>query len=311
MARARDPDAASVPLREPPRGVLEQLLGEPVLITGLKHKPGRRSTSRAVGPYGSAIVKVYASGRASIVAARLAALSTGPAEPLVPRSLLVDARRHLLVLSEVPGAPLREALLAGDHASAARAGVALARWHTFWRAAPHDPALRPHSAERELELLLGRARSAPAHVRAAVEAAAPPLAGEWSCSTAVHRDLYEEQIIVGDRVGLIDLDDAALGPPELDLGNLAAHCDLLALRSARPAPLWSLAVLVTAYASTGARLDEALLARCHQLALLRLVCIHGETRLLEAMTHTGRPEITRRRSRAVAGDCPDLRPRRR
>mgnify|MGYP003297699673 CR=1 FL=1 len=32
----------------------------------------------------------------------------------------------------------------------------------------------------------------------------------------VHRDLYEEQVLLGDRVGLIDLDDAALGFREDD-----------------------------------------------------------------------------------------------
>jgi hypothetical protein len=35
----------------------------------------------------------------------------------------------------------------------------------------------------------------------------------------VHRDLYEEQVLLGERVALIDLDDAALGPPELDIGT--------------------------------------------------------------------------------------------
>ena len=51
----------------------------------------------------------------------------------------------------------------------------------------------------------------------------------------MHRDLYEEQLLAGERIGLIDLDDAALGPPELDLGNLLGHVELLAL-SARTRP---------------------------------------------------------------------------
>ena len=56
--------------------------------------------------------------------------------------------------------------------------------------------------------------------------------GEWAPATVVHRDLYEEQIMVDERIGLIDLDDSALGPPELDVGNLCAHIELLG--SGRP-----------------------------------------------------------------------------
>ena len=37
--------------------------------------------------------------------------------------------------------------------------------------------------------------------------------------------------MVGERIGLIDLDDSALGPPELDLGNLLGHLLLLERRS--------------------------------------------------------------------------------
>jgi len=57
--------------------LLEPILGAPVVLEELKHKPGRRTTSRAVGARRSAIVKVYASERAPIVAARLGALAAG------------------------------------------------------------------------------------------------------------------------------------------------------------------------------------------------------------------------------------------
>jgi aminoglycoside phosphotransferase (APT) family kinase protein len=96
----------------------------------------------------------------------------------------------------------------------------------------------------------------------------------------VHRDLYEEQIVLGTRVGLIDLDDAALGPPELDVGNLLAHADLLALRSGADLSLAEDALL-DGYANAGPRLDSALLDRCRRLSRLRLACIHGESALLD------------------------------
>jgi aminoglycoside phosphotransferase (APT) family kinase protein len=96
--------------------------------------------------------------------------------------------------------------------------------------------------------------------------------------TVVHRDLYEEQVLLGDRVGLIDLDDAALGPPELDVGNLLAHLDLLGLRSGRTLDRAAEALL-DGYSRRG-RLDARLLERCRTLSRLRLACIHDEARLL-------------------------------
>jgi aminoglycoside phosphotransferase (APT) family kinase protein len=91
----------------------------------------------------------------------------------------------------------------------------------------------------------------------------------------VHRDLYEEQILLGDEVGLIDLDDTALGPPELDAGNLLAHVELLSLRSGRDLGVMSEEFLA-AYVRAGAPLDWRLVDRCRRLARLRLACIHDE-----------------------------------
>ena len=93
--------------------ILEDLLGAPVMLEELKVRRGRRRTLRATGRRARAIVKVYASERAPVVAARVAALADGPPEPVVPRLLHVDSERHLVVLSEVPGVPLRDALRNG------------------------------------------------------------------------------------------------------------------------------------------------------------------------------------------------------
>jgi Ser/Thr protein kinase RdoA (MazF antagonist) len=263
---------------------LERLLGAPVTLEELKHKPGRRRTARAIGRRGTAIAKEYRSDRAGVVAARVAALAAGPREPAVPSLLLVHPGLRMVVLSDVPGTPFREALLSRDAEMCRRAGRALGAWHLFW-AGVAPPALRPHTVQRELAILDRRAEGRPAATRRAVRAAARGLGAAWSCSTIVHRDLYEEQIVIGRRVGLIDLDDAALGPPELDVGNLLAHLDLLALRSGAhldsPAA-WFLA----GYAVGGPALDEALLDRCRRLALLRLACIHGQPELLEPTAST-------------------------
>jgi Ser/Thr protein kinase RdoA (MazF antagonist) len=257
---------------------LEGILGAPVELKELKHKPGRRRTLRARGPAGSAIVKLYASDRAATVAARVGALADGPPEPVVPRVLACEPAVHMVVLSDVPGSPLSRALLGGDAPACRRAGEALGRWHLAWRGRAPDQ-LRPHGMERELEILERLAETMSRGLAADVRSAAADLTEPWDCPTVVHRDLYEEQILLGDRVGLIDLDDAALGPPELDAGNLVAHLELLALRSGRDLGAMT-DELVAGYADAGAPLDAGLLDRCRRLARLRLGCIHKEPTLI-------------------------------
>jgi Ser/Thr protein kinase RdoA (MazF antagonist) len=250
---------------------LARVVGSPVAVEELKSKPGRRRTLRATGSRRTAIVKIYESERAPVVAARVTALSVGPPEPRTPEVLHLDPGRRMLVLSEVGGTPLRAAIVAGDLAACARAGRALEGWHRAWRDASPDGLLR-HTMDDEERILLSRTEAAPPAIAAAVRAALPSLRGEWPYTTVVHRDLYEEQVLLGERVGLIDLDDAALGPPELDVANLIAHVELLErrrgadFRAARDALLGGYGV---------DSLDPALLDRCRRLTLLRLACIHG------------------------------------
>lgn len=262
--------------------LLAPLLGAEVELEMLKDKPGRRATLRARGSRRTAIVKVYASQRAPTVAARIGGLAGGPDEPLVPEVILLDEGLHLVVLSEVPGVPLTGSLVAGDREVCARAGTALGAWHAAWRGTAAG-AHRPHTAARELEILDARLERTPPELATAVRAALPRLdgGGDWGSPTIVHRDLYEEQIMVGERIGLIDLDDSALGPPELDLGNLLGHLLLLERRTGSDMSAVTAAFL-DAYRERGPALDEALLERCRALTLLRLACIHGEAWLVDA-----------------------------
>jgi len=259
---------------------LEAPLGAPVALEELKRKPGRRCTFRASGSERTAIVKVYASERAATVAARIAALADGPEEPLVPDVVLVEPRLRMVVLTELRGDPLRIAVLGGDAAACLRAGAALGRWHSFWRGRL-PAALRPHTIKRELEILRSQAARAPAAIAAATRSAFSSFpTDDWPSVTVVHRDLYEEQVLLGDQVGLIDLDDTALGPPELDIANLCAHLELLGLRARRDlSPMER--VLLDGYASAGPPLDPSLLSRGRRLALLRLACIHRNDALIE------------------------------
>lgn len=268
---------------------LERVVGRPVELEQLKHKPGRRRTLRARGPEGTAIVKVYASDRAATVAARVAALAAGPSEPALPRVLAKEPALHMVVLSELHGRPLRGALLAGDAAECRRAGEAIGRWHAAWRGRAPTP-LRPHGVERELEILARRAEALSPGLAADLRTEAGDLAEPWDCSTVVHRDLYEEQILLGDSVGLIDLDDAAVGPPELDAGNLLAHIELLSLRSGRDVS-GMCDELLAGYAHAGAPIDGELVDRCRRLARLRLACIHHEPQLIPLPLRPNRPAV--------------------
>ncbi|MGH9135678.1 MAG: phosphotransferase [Acidimicrobiales bacterium] len=255
------------------------LVGRPATVQVLKDKPGRRRTVRLTGRRGSVIVKWYASDRAATVAARVAALAAGPRDPAVPALIHLDVDSHTAVLTDMPGTPLGDAIEAGDLDACHRAGAAVGRWHRFWLGHPPS-ALRAHSVDRELAILHDRADAAPAGIAAAVRRAAIGLDASWTCTTAVHRDLYEQQILVGDRVALIDLDDAAAGPPELDVGNLLAHLYLAGHRNRRRLAA-ARAALMDGYLAAGPPLNAGLLIQCVSLALLRLACIHTEPALIE------------------------------
>jgi Phosphotransferase enzyme family len=266
---------------------LERVVGAPVELEQLTYRPGRRRTLRATGPVRTAIVKLYAPDCAAAVAARVAAIATVPPGVAVPRVLLSDPVLHMVVFSELQGDPLSGALLARDGSACRCAGAAIGSWHRAWKGRAPEP-LRPHGADRELAILHRYARVASPRVAEAVRSAAADLTEPWDCSTVVHRDLHDEQILLGDRVGLIDLDKAAIGPPELDVGNLLAHADLLSLRSGRDLHEMR-EEIVLGYEGFGECLDRDLLDRCWRLARLRLACVNDEPGLTHRLNHQNRP----------------------
>ena len=262
---------------------LEQVVGAPVRLQLLKQENGRQSTYRARGSRRTAIVKRYESDRAGAIATRISSLAEGPFEPLLPS--VWAQTDDMLVLSEIPGKPLRAAVLAGDENACRRAGAVLGTWHWYWRDRAPETLTR-HSLARELEILCRESAHAPEPIAGAVAFAVKAVEQdeEWQASTVVHRDLYEEQILLDDAVGLIDLDDAAIGPPELDVGNLYAHLEHLARRYGRNLDTMQHAFL-DGYLASGAQLDLRLLLTCRSLSLLRLACVHRDLAL--AKTHPG------------------------
>jgi hypothetical protein len=264
-------------------GQLEEIVGSPVELEQLAHRPGHPRTLRASGPVRTAIVKLYASDRGTTVAARIGALGAVPPGVTVPRLLLSDPVLHMVVISEVPGEPLTGAIVEGDEATCRCAGAAIGSWHRSWRRRAPAP-LRPHGVDRELATLHKCADAVAPSLAEAVRSAAEDLGEPWTCSTVVHRDLTDAHILMAERVGLIGLGDAALGPPELDVGNLLAHVDLLGLRSGRDLAETRDAI-VLGYEGFGDYLHEELLDRCRRLARLRLACIHGEPQLTRRPNH--------------------------
>lgn len=262
---------------------LEDVVGAPVRLQLLKQETGRQSTYRARGSRRTAIVKHYESDLASTIGRRITSLAEGPFEPLLPS--VWAQTDHTLVLSEIPGKPLRAAVLAGDEVACRRVGAVLGSWHWYWRDNAPETLAR-HSLERELEILRRESAHAPEPIAGAVAFAVKVVEQdeEWPASTVVHRDLYEEQILLDDAVGLINLDDAAIGPPELDVGNLCAHLDHLARRYGRNLDTMQHAFL-DGYLSSGTPLDLRLLLTCRSLSLLRLACVHRDVEL--ANTHPG------------------------
>jgi hypothetical protein len=266
---------------------LERIVGTPVELEQLTHRPGRRRVLRATGPVRTAIVKLYASDQAEAVAAGVAAVSSVPPGVAVPRVLLTDPVLHMVVFSELQGEPLAGAVLARDISACRSAGAAIGSWHRSWRGRLPKP-LRPHGVDRELEILDRHADAASPRLADIVRRASADLTEPWACSTVVHRDLTDECVLLGDRIGLIGLDHVATGPPELDVGNLLAHVDLLSLRSGRD--LGGIRdEIVLGYEGFGENLNEELLDQCRRLARLRLACVHDEPRLTHRPNHQTDP----------------------
>lgn len=259
---------------------LADIVGSPFELKELKNTPNRRRTFRARGPRRTAIVKQYASDRGAVVARRVAALAAGPAEPVVPLVLHFDQESHTVVLSEISGQPLRHSLLFREIGACRRAGAALGTWHAAWSGAAPD-GLSEHTAAREIDTISLLLEGTSPPVTRAVSDALPVLSGAWRCTTVVHRDLHEENVLIGELVGLIGLDDAALGPPELDMGTLVAHLELLERRR-RVSLVDPTRALFDGYEKTGPALDRVLLNRCRALALLRLACLEDDLRLARA-----------------------------
>lgn len=200
-----------------------QLPGHPwdsmSLLRVLRQVHGRRATVLGALDGTPVVIKVFASPRARGNDRRLLALAAAGLSDVVPASLRVDDSGHVGVLGYRPGTILDTVDGSTFVSACAAAGRTLARLHA-------SPALldRTWRHEDEVAQLL---RRAPASTRARAERAAALPFDERVSLVCSHRDFHPRQVVVGSappvHVTFIDLDDAAMAPAGLDVGNMTAH----------------------------------------------------------------------------------------
>ena len=235
-----------------------------VAVEPLRYRPRRRAVLRYRLPGGRTlfgkVVPPKRAGRLLALAHALGGSGDGGLRLALPVGRIAPGA---LVLPFLPGASLRDLLLAGgplptpDRLAAlpealhrrclpALAGEAETRPAPTGDRAPTrpglagdrtptrrrvDPGTALGAAQVVARLLPGEACAAERLAEALIgwaEASEP--AEEW----VVHGDLYESQVLVdGETLGLIDLDDLGPGDPLLDGANFSAH--LLLLGTSGPA----------------------------------------------------------------------------
>ena len=282
--------------------LLAELYREPVAartVELVRHRPGRRCTLRyelSIGGRRERVyAKTYASGRAPRAHAALAAVAAAGRGTAVsiPEPVGCIPRLRLVVQREVRGKPATSRLLAGDEALAAQVASVLHALHACPAA-----LVSTHSSDDELRILSGRLLELPRRLfpvaRACFDVAADAMRRSGWRLRPVHRDLYPEQVLVeGDRLALVDLDDAALSEPAVDVANFLAHLRLLSLDEPRSIePLEAVAAAFESrYALLDPDLDPALVRVLEATTLLRLAPIHlprrGE-KLAERLIAAGR-----------------------
>ncbi len=251
------------------------------------YKPLRRIVTRFDDARGSAIAyaKHLRPSDGQRVAQRhrlIASWSRDRGSFRVPE-LMAPTDPGVLVFAPAPGSPLKAVLDSDDESAVARAvartGRAIASLHQcpagFHEV--HDRGAETATLGRWItigEQVIDSAAGLRASYRALLAAsrALPeaPLA-------LAHRDLHDGQLLIaGESVTVLDIDTLSLAEPELDLGNLLAHFDLLALRSPSSFCHRLTEPLIDGYRRAGGRpLDGDRLLWYQAAAILRLTCVHA------------------------------------
>jgi aminoglycoside phosphotransferase (APT) family kinase protein len=225
-----------------------------VLAVGLVHeRPGRRRTYRVdvrirVPDGGTEeqtwYAKAYATSKGARSFRKLVAIACAARYGVrVPEPLGYSEKDRLVVTKAVPH-PCLETLLGGSRAESAavleRLGDALTGLHeigtvpesVFGTHGPGDERVVLANARKRADAapfdaaLRHRFHVTQEHTMGLVPDLPP------ASRRLLHRDLHPGQILLlDDTIVLLDTDEAAFGEPELDVGNLAAHLRMSALRA--------------------------------------------------------------------------------
>jgi Phosphotransferase enzyme family len=187
----------------------------------LRHLPGRRVATQVRTNDGqSAVLKVFASPRARGNDRRLEALQNSGVRNLVPRPLGVDKTGHVSLVEWVDGVMFDQTPDDRFDGAAFQVGVSLRQLHESSVVLDRSWTIREELA------LLGK-RQTPTVQRlidamGGMEQLAERLADEPLVSA--HRDCHPRQAVISDgSARWIDLDDCAMAPAGLDVGNMIAH----------------------------------------------------------------------------------------
>jgi Ser/Thr protein kinase RdoA (MazF antagonist) len=197
-------------------GDADRLCPEADAVEVLRYLPGRRVTTLVRTEQGLAVLKLFATSRARGGHRRLIALAASPAAPFVPRPL-GHRKGHVALVEFIPGTPM-DRIEGGGFTEASRAaGWTLRRIHDS--GAKLD---REWDVGAEVDQLRRTAGVATAPVvERAISRWLPP---EDGAPVPSHRDCHPAQAVVGAAgVRFIDLDDSAMAPRGLDVGNFVAH----------------------------------------------------------------------------------------
>ncbi len=219
---------------------LESLGDPPPLVPGwsgsqvVEYAPEKSVTARAHDGAGATVAyaKVFAPATVdgAALAARYTALATalaryGP-DVAAPAALARRARRDLLLLQPMPGTGWTRLAPTAVPAAMALLGRGIARLHGLGEP---DPALRPFPRLGHVRLMTALdlvVRARPELAAAAARLAGPLLDGPTPSGPPVllHGDCHAGNALFdGDRLALIDLDQAGVGPAAADLGSLVAR----------------------------------------------------------------------------------------
>ncbi len=251
----------------------------------LRHMPGRRVTAMvSSSDHQIAVLKVFKSPRARGNHRRLDELQRTCVAAALPAAIAVDPSGRVGLVTFTPGERFDQVDDEIFLEVAAAAGQILRQLHDSaaeldreWTFTDEASLLRLRVPNSLLDLVEGVLEDA-------IDAGMSGVAGVSDAASnsqlvPSHRDFHPRQIIVNRQsdaptVHFIDLDDAAMAPAGLDVGNMIAHLHREAMLSLRTSPIVSEAIerFTLGYGELPPQVQM-----WERLALTRLACL-AETR---------------------------------